>query len=258
MNTRILGFLLVWFLAFAPLGCSIIRKHNVNVVPVGASASRRADEARDDAQSKAAASVIAATVANEQNPPGPPQEATAAELSIAQAALPAPTAEDVAAALARTNAALAGDLDSARAAWKAAQSEAEQLRSRVAALEAAAEREKIKNEAEILKLQRALKDSEDAAFNAQRRMINWICIGGSALLFVGGIGCFTFLSSIPWLGPRIGLALLASGAGLIVFGVVANWILSHPIWASVIVGAPLLFAVGLAVSNHFHDKRPTP
>lgn len=93
----------------------------------------------------------------------------------------------------------------------------------------------------------------DEARNATDKAIR---IGGYALagiLVALGVASFFLAAQVPWLGPKISMALIA--AGLSVFAMVQayEWTKAHP-W---ITGITLLFLVAagaLAYANHHHSK----
>lgn len=225
--------------------------------------SPSAPVAETAALSKAAAAVGAASRANEQNPAGLPKTAVSSELSVANAALPEPSAADAAAAQARVDLVLAGKLDEAQKAYAAAQTEAANLRAQV-------ERERAENAATLKatfeRLEReknaAVQAAKDEAAREQRRLLNLIFHGVGGVLVLAGIGCFTFLSAVPFAGPRVGLGLIAAGAMSIGAGLAVNWALSNPwiVWLFVgLGGAVVLVVVGMALVNHWRDaNQPAP
>jgi len=112
------------------------------------------DQAEQMQLSRAAAAVDAAKSANEANPDGLAKTATAGELDVADANLPAAKLEDAREALARVNAALTGQLSAAQKAWNDAAAEGKELQNKVDFLEkqvvaeraAAAANEKMAND----------------------------------------------------------------------------------------------------------------
>ena len=143
---RKLSFLLPLIIAACSLvGC----KHSpaiiapapiVALAPPGPAAAH--SDAIDNARaSRAAASVAAASVAVDHVAESPARTAATRELGVAAANLPAPAAEDSAAALARVNAALAGRLADVEKQWEAATKEAAESRAASVAAAAAAQRE---------------------------------------------------------------------------------------------------------------------
>lgn len=88
-----------------------------------------------------------------------------------------------------------------------------------------------------------------------RKLITWIFFGGGALLFAAGLAILFFASSVPMFGPKAGMAVMASGGGLIFIGMVMNELAKHPwiLWAGIsLCIASAAIAVGLIVSNNGH------
>lgn len=177
------------------------------------------DTAAREQQSKAAAAVAAATTANEQNPPGAPQAAVRGELTVAAAHLPEPSAEDRAAALARANLALSGQLADAQQQWTAAAAAADALRARIAELERTVQAER---DAAARELARRLSEAEERTRHqvraAQVAALNrWgAYLTGAAVLALGLAGVFGSFAGLRTVGPLAGLAFLG---GLACFGI---------------------------------------
>lgn len=203
--------------------------------------------------SKVSAAIEGAKLANESNPDGLPKQAVERELKIASAPLPPPTATDLNAAIDRVELMIAGKLDEADKAYAMAQSEIMSLKEQLIKERAAAA---IKLQSEINRLEKekvdAVRAAKDEAEKEQRRLLNFIFHGCGALLVLVGVGCFTFLSSIPFLGPRIGLMLISAGAASIGAGIAVNWVLSHAWVLWIAIGVPLLVAIAFAFVNHHH------
>lgn len=234
--------------------------HGFVITPSEGPSALHAGALDDAAQSKAAAAVAAATLANEQNPAGNAQAATAGELSVASANLPVAKPEDAKESIERVQKALKGDLESARAEWAKARGEAVTLQAELAKAESDAKLERAASAEAFTRRQRELQDQIDGekakAERAQRRLLNIIFHGGGASLVLLGIGCFTFLSAVPFAGPRVGVAFIVAGAASIAAGVVANYALSNPwiVWLSVGVGLLALVGVAIGYANHFWQK----
>lgn len=250
-------FVITGSLLLALAGCALFEKRPVVIAPQPGPAAAKAVALEDKAASRAAASVQAAGVANASNPVGVPQEATAGELKVAASNLPSPAPEDASAALERVNKALRGDLEAARKDWEGAQSEAAQLQARLSAAETEAERERLAGAARLESIkadyEARIEKAMDEGDRQQQRLLNWIFVGGGGLLILAGVGCFTFLSGLPYVGPRIGLMLIAAGAATIAIGQAVRWVLDHPwvIWAGIAV--PLAAAAAFLVANRWHD-----
>jgi hypothetical protein len=207
--------------------------------------------------------VAAAAQANDANPPGPPKEATAGELTVAASSLPPPAAADLVAAQARVEAALRGDLAAARKLWTAAGLDAAKLRERIAEADAAKIKEQAASAAKISKmisdhateLDRVRREEEAKS----QRLLGWIFYGGGAVLVLLGIACLTVLSSVPIVGPKVAASLIAAGFAAIACGRAVQWMLSHP-WAIVAaIGIPISVAAALGIANHHAAKtEPAP
>lgn len=232
------------------------------VAPQSGTAAAHADALDTDAQSKAAAAAQAAQRANTENAPGAARESTAGELGVVVANLPSPSAEDLAAALARVEIGLRGDLAEARKQWTQAQGEAAQLRQQLATADAAAVKERADSAAKIermiaqhkAELDRVQREAEER----QQRILGLMFYGGGGLFILLGIGCLTVFSSLPIAGPKVAASLIASGFASIAAGRAVQWMLDHT-WAIVAaIVLPLVAAVALAVANHYHSVNAAP
>ncbi len=98
-----------------------------------------------------------------------------------------------------------------------------------------------------------LRKERDEARNQTDRTI---IVGGYALvalLAASGAATFFLMAQIPFLGPKIGFALLAASGSVFVMLQAYQWTKAHP-W---ITGVALLFiavAAALAVANQHHHK----
>jgi len=98
-----------------------------------------------------------------------------------------------------------------------------------------------------------LTKERDEARNATDRTI---ILGGyavAALLTASGVATFFLMAQLAFLGPKIGYALIASGASVFAMLQAYQWTKAHP-W---ITGIALLFLVAagaLAFANHAHSK----
>lgn len=245
-------------IALLASGCSTFRPAPVVVAPTTGTATAAADTLDLAAQSRAAAAVAAAAVANDANPPGPPREATAGELTVAASSLPPPAAADLVAAQARVEAALRGDLAAARKLWTSAGLDAAKLRERIAAADAAAVREQA---ASAAKISRMIADHATELDRVRReeeakgqRLLGWIFYGGGAALVLLGIACLTVLSSVPIVGPKVAASLIAAGFAAIACGRAVAWMMAHPVAIVAAIAVPLAVAVALAIANHHNAK----
>ena len=201
--------------------------------------------------SKAAAAVQAAAAANASNPDGAPKQATAGELSVAAANLPQPTHADAAEALARANLALNGQLAEAERQWTAAKADAAKLAQDLAAAKTELASEQARSAKAIAALEKQLADSKSEYLAAQRRYLNWGFHGIGILCILAGIGCFTFASTLPMAGPKLGFGLIATGAGMIAAGIAVAWVFAH-LWVLGIAAAVIAALGGIAYANHHH------
>ena len=226
------------------------------------------------ATSKAAAYAAAAGHANESNAPGPAREATAAELSIVSANLPAPSPVDAAAALERVNAALRGDIETARKGWTEAQTEAQKLSADLTAARSAAQAEREANarqwQAKQTEWQTALESSRreaDARVVAERakaeadmrRLIGYIFFGGCALSVAVGVACLTVLSGLAFVGAKLVAGCFILSGILAAVGVGLIQALQHT-WIIYAEGAAAVVAVVVVVfayANHWHANTKT-
>ena len=100
-----------------------------------------------------------------------------------------------------------------------------------------------------------LTKERDDARNATDKAIR---IGGYALagIFVAlGVASFFLAAQVPWLGPKISMALIAAGSSIFAMVQAYEWTKAHP-W---ITGITLLFLVvagALAYANNYHSKNP--
>jgi predicted small lipoprotein YifL len=97
------------------------------------------------------------------------------------------------------------------------------------------------------------KERDEARNQTDRTII----IGGyslAALLVSAGVATFFLMAQLAFLGPKIGVALIAAGGSVFAMLQAYQWTKAHP-W---ITGVTLLFlvaAASLAVANHAHDKK---
>jgi hypothetical protein len=85
-----------------------------------------------------------------------------------------------------------------------------------------------------------------------------IVIGGYGLsaLFVSlGVATFFLMAQLPFLGPRIGYALIGAGASVFAMLQAYQWTKAHP-WITGIVLLFLAVAAALCVANNLHAKEP--
>ena len=259
MTRRPLALLIALLLGLLAGGCATAP---TVVAPQAGTAAAHADTLDTSAQSKAAAAAQAAQHANAENTPGAAQESTAGELGVVVANLPAPTAEDLAAALARVEIGLRGDLAEARKQWAQAQGEAAQLRKQLAAADAAALKEQADSAAKITKMiadhKAELDRVRSEAEERQQCILGLMFYGGGGLCILLGIGCLTVFSSLPIAGPKVAASLIAAGFAAIAAGRAVQWMLDHP-WAIVAaIVLPLVAAIALAVANHHHATVAAP
>lgn len=96
------------------------------------------------------------------------------------------------------------------------------------------------------------KERDEARNQTDRTII----IGGyalAALLVAAGVATFFLMAQLPFLGPKIGFALIGAGASVFAMLQAYQWTKAHP-W---ITGITLLFlvaAAALAFANHAHNK----
>ncbi|HTB63878.1 MAG TPA: hypothetical protein VK737_09835 [Opitutales bacterium] len=165
LEYTVFGFTLVLFSVLLGLllllpGCAS------PALPGQTPAEVKLDSAQSRQLSAASASVEAANHANSANPDGAPKAAVAGELTVAQANLPTPTAEDSRVALTRVNAALSGQLAEAQKGWDTATARAQTL------------------DAQITTLQKQVAAERAAAAEAQHKSTDRLCV--IAALLVGG------------------------------------------------------------------------
>lgn len=121
--------------------------------------------------------------------------------------------------------------------------------AQVVELVKAFEKQKAQDEADKATLR---KERDEARNQTDRTII----IGGyalAALLVAAGVATFFLMAQLAFLGPKIGYALIASGASVFAMLQAYQWTKAHP-W---ITGIALLFlvaAAALAVANHAHAK----
>lgn len=102
----------------------------------------------------------------------------------------------------------------------------------------------------IAKITHELADARNATDKAIR-------IGGYALagiLVALGVASFFLAAQVPFLGPKISMALIAAGLSVFAMLQAYEWTRAHP-W---ITGITLLFLVAagaLAYANHYHAKK---
>lgn len=209
-----------------------------------------------DQASRAAAAVKAAQTANAANPAGHPRAATEGELSVAAANLPTPQPADDREAQARVNAALRGDLATARTAWDKATADAAALAARVAHLEAQVQFER---DAAAKELQRQLaqaRDEERRKAEAEtRRLVGWIFFGGAFMLAAAAALVLGTAASVPFFGPKLAISLGIGSAASAALGVAINEVLANPWIVRVLIGvivAAVAGAIALGVANHYH------
>ena len=237
------------------------------ITPAPSAAEELATEKQATALSKASAAVAAAQVAGGQLAESNAAAAVNGELGVASANLPAPTDADRAEALARTNAALAGDLATARAGWDSARSEAERLRAELGAARLAAERERAESAARMdarekeyaakfaaltAAAQAARDEERNSVLRAQVAWLNrigFICMA----ITIGALGIGLALGGIAAL-KRVGPLSVVSGVGAaLCFGaaqIVGAW------WFPWAVGLVVLAAIAwFSVWAWKHQKR---
>lgn len=239
---------LIALLALALAGC--LQQHPV-AKPAAPMGSALIETISAEQGSKAAAAVHAAVVANASNPDGAPKQATDGELSVAAANLPQPTQADTAEALARANLALSGQLAEASKQWTGAKADAAKLSQDLTSAKAELASEQARNAKAIAALEKQLADSKSEYLAAQRRYLNWGFHGIGILCILAGIGCFTFASTLPMAGPKLGFALIATGAGMIAAGIAVAWVFAH-LWVLGVAAAVIAALGGIAYANHHH------
>lgn len=163
------------------------------------------------AQSKAAAAVAAAQLANSHNPEGLPKEATDRELTVAAAALPAPEPADLTEANERVMLVLAGRLEDAAKRYAAAESEAARLRQQI-------ERERAESEARIKQIladsERRVKAAQEQAEREAYLRVVTVFAGIGGIIAVGGLAlALTGWNRMGVLGIPAGI--LIGGSGLL-------------------------------------------
>jgi len=232
----------------------------VNAAP-GASEVRYR-EIGEAENSKAAAAVKAAINANERNADGLPKMATSGALSVASGFLPEPTEIDQAEAQALVDAALSGDIATARKGWALAHVQAGQLRAQLVAAQVAAEQERKDNAAKWERAQaewKAAVDDERRKGEAEtRRLVGYVFFGGAALSFAAGVGCLTILAGLPFMCGKITQGCFILGGILSAVGIGLSQIL-YCTWinyAECVAAIVVAVLVTLAWSNHRHAKAP--
>lgn len=235
--------------------------------------------------SKVSASAGAIREINAGQPPGARTDGVANEADIILALAGEPVSADKFAASERARIVAEGKADAIAKAYAAAQTDAQQLRAKAdaaqAALEvatarlAAAQQAAAAEQAELQKkyqaaldklaadgnarVAAAVKAGEDKARAEQNHWVTIIFFGLSAVCIAGGIVVLVTTTSIPMFGPKAGFALIGAGAGLAGLGIaitqLQNFLYNHP-WvvgatvATCLVGIAL--AGGLMWANHHH------
>lgn len=231
------------------------------VVKVNAGAGpseQRFREIGERGDSKAAAAVKAAINANEHNVDGLPKTATSGALSVASGYLPEPTEIDRAEAQALIDAALSGDIDTARKGWALAHVQAGQLRAQLVVAQAAADQERKDNAAKWEKAQTewkaAVEDERKKADAETRRLVGYIFFGGAALSIAVGVGCLTVLSGLPFVCGKLtqGCFVLASILGVVGVGLLQA--LSHAwiVYGECAAAGTALAVITIGYTNHAH------
>jgi len=98
-----------------------------------------------------------------------------------------------------------------------------------------------------------LENDLEKAKNATDKVIR---IGGYALagiLVALGMASFFLAAQVPWLGPRISVALVAAGVSVFAMLQAYEWTKAHP-WITGLVLLFLVAAGALAYANHIHSK----
>lgn len=216
--------------------------------------------ANTEALSQAAAFVVAGREANQSNPEGAARDAVEGSLATAGSFLPAPGPKHLSFARSQAQAALAGRLADAQAAWALAQQSGDALRQRITALEkqVAAERE-----AAAVELQNQLSKAQRDADNRQRAIITYILFGSSVLCIIAAVVVANFASVVPQFGPRAALGFGVAGGVLFGLGmamrIVERMMTEHPLvfWGSLLgVVVALVVAASLIYSNHHRSVDP--
>jgi hypothetical protein len=107
-----------------------------------------------------------------------------------------------------------------------------------------------KTKADAATIARLTKELNEAR-NKTDRVIR---IGGyalAALLVALGAASFFLAAQVPWLGPRIGMALGASGASVFAMVQAYEWTKAHP-WVTGLALLGIIIAAALAYANNFH------
>lgn len=238
--------------------------HKTVVVPAPADVRSAAPlgEATSAQASKAAAAVAAATDANTHNTDSPAKTAVAGELSVAGANLPIPSDKDRAEALARTNAALSGDLSKAQAGWDKARGDAVDLSKQISELRTQVTQERKDAAAQLTKeVSDARDEAKKEADATQRKIAAYIFYGGAFLLAAAAAVVLGTAAYVPMFGPKLAISLGISSAASVVLGTLVNELLSNPWIMRSLLGvliAGVATAIGLAISNHIHHTATVP
>ena len=96
------------------------------------------------------------------------------------------------------------------------------------------------------------KERDEARNQTDRTII----IGGyalAALFIAAGVATFFLMAQLPFLGPKIGFALIGAGSSVFALLQAYQWTKAHP-WATGITLLFLVAAGALALANHSHAK----
>lgn len=232
----------------------------VKISAVPGESEARYRELDEAGNSKAAAAVKAALNANKRNADGLPKLATSGALSVASGYLPEPTDIDRGEAQALVDAALSGDIDTARKGWALAHLQAGQLRGQLVTAQAAADQERKDNAAKWEKAQHewkaALDDQRRKAEADTRRLVGYIFFGGGAVCLAVGVGCVTVFSSLPFVCGKFTQGCFALAAILSIAGIGLLEALSHTwiVYAGCAAAVLAVVVVTLGYANHWHAK----
>ncbi len=267
MKTPALAFAL-FAAAFVAVGCRFLPERAVaspagGLAPTAGAAASLAQAtaagAATDAKirerdSRVAAALREAHTQNEDNPPGPPKEATRAELELADRTLGVePTTEDKLAAAERALAKREGRIEEATRLYGEASTRAEQLhrdlleaRTARDAAQAAAARSLEEARRQIEENTRANQRALDAAAKAnadlraqiadenRQRLVKWLTIA-AVVLFVAGVAIAALTQGAGWATAVwfIGGGFAAAAAAR----VIGHWLFPWVAWGAVALAA---------------------
>lgn len=257
-------------------GCKTDDVTPPQVAPQGPAASAELGALRDQVTNlselaqRASGAVYGATDANRAADPSPVKDAVDAQLAEAASALPEPTEAQKLVKAEQNARILAGQLDEVRKEMGVAMDENAKLRrqvedsaARMAALEAAAAKEREASAAAIRsaqaelvrKLEQAKRDADDAIKKEQVRLFNWIGVGlaGLAALSFGLIVGFGGLAGIKQ-GAVIGAAF---GYGSVLAFAMARFLGSDWFWWVVggSLGVGVIAAVAVFVLSYRKQRK---